>query len=239
MCFSSDHTLECRSAKLRRVNPQEVEDIRCSLLGNAFHPGVVALLLSYRARDLKLINKLPSPQQVREAAGLQRAPTAEPGQQLELVRRLLARQTHRGGEVRLLDGPAPGATGAMQSLDATMWQWTIVLSARWKIRDEHINLLESRAYQLAVRWRARSSRMLQARFLHLLDSMVTLGVHAKGRSSASSLAAVSRSTAALLIAGHFWPVLAFVRTDLNPADKPSRFSSEKRRPPTAEGAPRP
>ncbi len=64
-----------------------------------------------------------------------------------------------------------------------MWQWGTVLAARWKYPGEHINLLESRAYGLALKWHTRAKHRLGTRFPHLVDSKVTMASSVKGRSS--------------------------------------------------------
>ena len=61
-----------------------------------------------------------------------------------------------------------------------------------------------------------------ARFLHLLDSQVAIGVVSKGRSASLPLARVADKIAALTLAGRLRPLVAYVATDDNPADAPSR-----------------
>jgi len=58
--------------------------------------------------------------------------------------------------------------------------------------------------------------------LHLLDSLVTMKAHAKGRSSARRLAGIVKRNNALQLAGFITMTLAFARSALNPADRPSR-----------------
>ena len=55
-----------------------------------------------------------------------------------------------------------------------------------------------------------------------MDSFVAPGALAKGRSASRRLAPVIARINALLLASYFTPLLGYFRTDLKPADKPSR-----------------
>ena len=95
-----------------------------------------------------------------------------------------------------------------------------MVSFRWAA-EGHINELECRAYLACLLWRLRSQRSIGARFLHLLDSMVVLGVVGKKRTSSHRLNRVVRRCATLELAGFMWPFLGYMRSDLNPSDEPS------------------
>ena len=130
-------------------------------------------------------------------------------------------------------GPSKRRTGAAQGIDARMWRWKETLSCPWSYQNEHINVLEARALCLAIRWRSRQAQAHGTRFLHLIDSQVVMGATAKGRSSARRLHGILMRTAAVTLAANFRPVLAYVRTHQNPADRPSRrvrttFKRERR-----------
>ena len=79
-----------------------------------------------------------------------------------------------------------------------------------------------------LKWRLRSSRNLGTRFLHLLDSQVTIAVSSKKRSSSVMLNHVVRKSACLEIAGDIAPAYGFVRSENNPADEPSRAKRRKK-----------
>ena len=67
----------------------------------------------------------------------------------------------------------------------------------WKWPSEHINVKEARVALLGLRWVARMARNCGRRFLTLSDSLVTIGVFEKGRSSRSPvLMALCRRAAA-------------------------------------------
>jgi hypothetical protein len=208
-------------ATAERKSTEKFEDYRCSLVGNAFHCGVMAWLIGqalYSSGHLSsplLADQLPD--LLCGAVG-----TAEPPRDIDLVRSLLARQTHRGGEIRHDDGPSGSRIGLGFSVDARWWRWKAVVSTGWKLHNEHINVLECRALGLQLRWRSRNSAFYHTKFVHLVDSLVTLGAHAKGRSSAKALRSIVMRNASQLLAMFSIQVLAFTRTDINPADLPSR-----------------
>ena len=101
------------------------------------------------------------------------------------------------------------------------------MAVPWKDDGEHINVLETRAFLLAMRWRARNRDEHGKRFLHLVDSMVTMGAITKGRSSSLRLRRVVAKCNAVLLASHFYPCLGYVRSAENPADRPSRKAEGK------------
>ena len=117
----------------------------------------------------------------------------------------------------------PGTSSATP----TFSQWKTVLSSRWRHPDEHINGLELRAIYLSYRWRLRSSAGHRKRFLHYVDSLVAMGVCAKGRTSSRRLRHISLKIAALVLAGQLWPVIAYCRSHRNPSDEASRPNSKK------------
>ena len=109
-----------------------------------------------------------------------------------------------------------------KAIDPREWEWYDAISTQWKLIGEHINTLECRALILALRWRLRRATNIHSKFLHLVDSRVTLGMVAKGRTSSWTLRRTLGKVNALLLAAHSAMVLGFCRTHLNPADTPSR-----------------
>jgi hypothetical protein len=91
----------------------------------------------------------------------------------------------------------------------------------------HINELEMRAYLSAFKWRLRSGRNVNIKFLHLLDSQVSISVLTKHRSSSIRLNRVARKVDALELASGSKGFFAFCRSSKNPADAPSRKSDAK------------
>jgi hypothetical protein len=56
----------------------------------------------------------------------------------------------------------------------------------------------------------------------LVDSMVSLQILNKGRSSSHKLRLVCKKIASLLIASRIFEVLSYIESSRNPADRPSR-----------------
>ena len=148
------------------------------------------------------------------------APALEPLDVLRLVKWLLAQQSARGGEIRNAKA-APHAKGRWQEVDARWFRWETVLSVPWRWR-ESINVAEARARDLAIRLRARRLSCQRQRYIHLMDSQVNLACVAKGRTGSRRVGHVMRRAAATLLAAGLQEVVAYVRTDRNPADRASR-----------------
>ena len=165
----------------------------------------------------------------------------DPRSNNELVTRLfyatLRASDYRGSDVRLDTGELLRPhSWPRRSLDSARYVWYSVMAAKFE-REEHINVLELKAYLLHLRWRTRTSKRLGSRFLHLLDSQVCLGVLAKGRSSSWRLNRVLNRTNALTLACRLYPLNAYVMSEWNTSDVPSR-TWEKKRSPTAKSFPK-
>ncbi len=61
----------------------------------------------------------------------------------------------------------------------------------------------------------------------MVDSQVTLGVVAKGRSSSCMLMRILRKIDAMMLAGSATNYLVFARSEANPADAPSHGIEKK------------
>ena len=133
----------------------------------------------------------------------------------------------RGGEVRVdLALPMKPRAAHRVSIDTRRWTWRHVVSTRvrrgiGKKPRAHINQLEMRAVGLALEWRLRAGQR-KRRFVHLVDSQVTLAILCKGRTSSRKLLPEARKIAARVLAAGLNPCFAYVRSKLNPADAPSR-----------------
>ena len=127
----------------------------------------------------------------------------------------------RGAEVRTdLKVPWVARPQVRSSVDTRRWRWRHVLKHKVK-QDEHINKLELRAFELALRWRLRA-RARSRRFLHLVDSQVVLSVLGRGRTSSRKLRPVLRSIFARALSAGVFFAIGFVQSGLNVADIPSR-----------------
>lgn len=142
-----------------------------------------------------------------------------------LIFRLSRGSSYKGNDIRILPGGLLDTTSfPRRAFPSKWWRWRTVISFRFRhaFGKEHINVLELRAALSAFKWRARKSKNLGTRFLHLLDSQVNLGAIGKGRSNSRGLASVLEQVSAVLLAADFHPFGAYIRTDDNPADAPSR-----------------
>lgn len=128
-----------------------------------------------------------------------------------------------GASVRLpalVDTPTYPAV--LQSLMlAASESWREIISFPW-LFPEHINTLEARALHLALRWLLTFPSVPGKRLITISDSRVVTLAMAKGRSSSARLLPRIRSSAALLLAFGCKLQIAWVPSEENPADAPSR-----------------
>ena len=108
-----------------------------------------------------------------------------------------------------------------KAIAAALWSWQPVFKNLWKFAD-HINVLEAIAILQDLKWRARAAFRLGSRFLHLSDSFVAIAVLSKYRSSSAKLSRVCQPASALVLAGFFYPMYGFTRSDDKPVDAGSR-----------------
>ena len=141
------------------------------------------------------------------------------GREKEHLSSLLRHATYRGSDVRSfleVDGQMHE-----QPYLATRWQWRTVMSYAWR-QEAHINELELLAVAVFLKRRARTRAKQHLRFFHVLDSMVSRGVLAKGRSSSRRLNKVARRCSAYMLAmdNYMFPLWTISRWNF--ADKASR-----------------
>ena len=98
-------------------------------------------------------------------------------------------------------------------------EWKLEKSWNWK-RKSHINVLEEHSTVAALG--IAGLREPDSRHCFVVDSMVSRGALAKGRSSAYSLQPGLKRACALQIAFGLFPVWTFSPTRLNVADDPTR-----------------
>ena len=114
---------------------------------------------------------------------------------------------------------APSINEAWDPLE----RWSETFRVRWK-GHEHNNIGELRTLILALRHLARSSGSWDKRVLLITDSLVSLGVLAKGRSASWPLLRLARQAAALVMTIGIRPYYRYVESKRNHADGPSRGS---------------
>jgi hypothetical protein len=141
-----------------------------------------------------------------------------------LVVEHLRRTCSKGSDVRMSTACLfdPSAFPRM-AVEPALWRWKTVITFSWR-QQAHINELEMRAYLSAFKWRLRTAEGVQQRFLHLLDSQVSISVLTKHRSSSIRLNRVARKINALELASGSAGCFGFVRSNKQPADAPSRIA---------------
>eukprot|EP00435_Cladocopium_sp_Y103_P007463 s167_g2.t1 len=216
-------------------------DLRHTLVGNAWSVPVVAWLLGQLLGPLGATSLL-SPQEVMDRLDPRKVldvrskllrPPLNPvvsstsgkigGEQLaNLLGRLVST---KGDDILISSGVDHIAKFQClrQTVPPNLWHWKIVSGWQWSLSKEHINVLELRALEATIRWRIERREELQCRFVHLTDSLVCLHTMSRGRSSSRKLRRVVCRLNAVMLAAGVSPVFGYVHTDLNPADKPSRW----------------
>ena len=96
-----------------------------------------------------------------------------------------------------------------------------VISARRQFAA-HSSTLECGGVVLGLKWFLRRQRNHSRRATFLIDAQAVLGAIAKGRSSAGAIKRDVKQASALLLAGDVALSCAYVKSEDNPADEPSR-----------------
>lgn len=238
MGFPVGYTANC-VIKRERTNTTQHKDIRHSLIGNSWSVPVVAWLLSQLFGRLglcplynpqELVDMLAPAGQTFLQSRLWRAPLRPMrGSPVDLSVSLvqkLANLVSVKGEDLLLTTPSSQLCKYHRlraSIPSRLWKWRIVTGWRWRGSKEHINALELRAVLTTLKWRLQHRRHGGHRFLHLVDSLVVLHCLSRGRSSSRKLRPTLSKINALLLCTASQPLWGYIHTDLNPADKPSRW----------------
>ena len=102
-------------------------------------------------------------------------------------------------------------------------RWNIVIKGLWQF-SEHNNLGEARGILGCLRHAARDQQVVGKRLLCITDSLVCLGLFAKGRTSSRGLLRLARQGAAYQLGLRVVLYLRFVESARNLADGPSRQS---------------
>ena len=132
----------------------------------------------------------------------------------------------KGSDVRISTGELFNPSGwPRMPVPAKWWRWRTAVQFKWQA-DAHINELEMRAFLSALRWRLRAVCNLECKFLHLLDSQVSIAVLVKHRSGSRRLNRVARKVSSLELASGAVAILGFCRSSDNPADAPSRTKDD-------------
>jgi hypothetical protein len=245
MGFPAGYTAPCLPKSARKSGSVEWEDVRLGMVGNTFQVYVVAWLFSQLLSSLGL-SPLPflelcqvlngSVPSTRMGVLCQRPLTSDslresvsPASSLDLVLKICRGATYKGSDVRLNDVEGSAGLWPRKPLPSKLWHWKTVIAYRFKHLHgpEHINALELRAFLSMLKWRTSQAEQHHSRILHLLDSQVALSALAKGRSSSLKLSVILRQCAALQLCADVVVFGAYVATQDNPADAPSRGFLER------------
>ena len=135
----------------------------------------------------------------------------------------------RGSDVRLDIKSVLNAGRQTMPYPAFAWDWTAIQSYSWAV-GQHINVLELIAFFNYVRGVICRSEFASIRFFHVLDSMVSSSVIAKGRSSSKILNRTLRRLSGLILAGDLYPLPLWTVSGWNFSDSGSRFVSSRHPP---------
>ena len=247
--FPLGYTVECWPKSDRKRDPAKHDNYRLSLLGNSSSVPVIAYLLLHLLAPLKLcedqtVNQIQKNCQPGQSKHLNSFLTRPPwtaarqgkadGNDAMLVRKLSSLMSTRGTDVLLQAGtePARSYDRLRTSVPARLWKWATACSWKWKKGGsgevEHINRLELRAVLTSVKWRILKAKQTRTRYLHLVDSLVSLHVINKGRSSSRKLRTILKKISAWLLLSANACVLGYVDTGQNPADAPSRRGQKRK-----------
>ena len=230
-----DHTLGVVKSSTAKHCPQVEYAERSSCVGDGFNHIVVAWLCAHLCVELGYMLSPPTMRQildrdvrsllvVRKHSAYDSLPhRSELGLAEQLTRWYLSRVDSRGSDVRLVTGElSKPHRVSRQSVHAGYWRWRTSMAWAWRRKGSHINELESIAILLQMKAKARKPSNFGTVYLHLVDSQVAIGIFTKKRSSSRVLQRVIRRANALALAAHLHPVFIYVRSEVNPADAPSR-----------------
>lgn len=131
--------------------------------------------------------------------------------------------SHRGTDCNLDSGmPYSASDFCRRSVDPTLWEWKVLLSYKWK-QEAHINQLEAVAILDLLRKQARQKNNRNLKSLLLVDNSTVVGILTKGRTTSRMLRQPLRRITAVLLATSSRFVVAWVKSEWNPADGPSRW----------------
>lgn len=236
--YGFGHTESARSASEIKQNKADYEDVRKTLCGDSFAVSSFAIIAGVMSQELvprmspgQIINRLglapgvsahPSQEVPLQRALAYGAPSGLPASRLQLVRQLGLTVNHTGSDVRLVTGEAMRRKLATHaSVRAWWWQWKHLFNVKWKYHS-HINYLEMRMILLTMLWKCRNPAAVNKRWLHLEDSMVSLLILCKGRTSSRLLQPLCQQLGAVQIAMGSTLLHAHVGSMENPTDAASR-----------------
>ena len=181
--------------------------------------------IRWYAEDLALSTERLANPAVRDAAAEQLAmweAAMIPAEEGIHLRRLLAMASYRGTDVRAYVTLDEGDEQRHEvPYPALRWKWKPIMSFP-REHEGHINELEMATVIALLKHRARSANLHHCRWFLVVDSMVTRGALAKGRSPARRLNRLLRRSAATQLASDSYLFPLWTISRWNFADGPSR-----------------
>lgn len=218
------------------------QDARLTLLGNSWSVPIVAWFLGQLLSPLGICREW-SPQQLmgalqpcegsmvqhklfRQPLRHKVCPSILPQASGDLAFKLSNLVSIKGEDILLTSSASEQAKfhRLRASVPSKLWNWKVITGWKWKHKGDHINVLELRAILASLRWRVEHKKQCHHRMIHLTDSLVCLHALTRGRSSSRKLRRTLCRINALLLASSNQVLWAYVHTDQNPADRPSRWS---------------
>ena len=215
--------------------------IRRQLIGNTFNCCVISFLVSelltlhYLCKPVALschlaVDQYDIPFNEVNQSGL---PIIKGDMETQIVKEYLNIAERGGSDIRLELGiPFRALAWPRAGARTHHWIWEIVNGYPWRSSEEvHINKLELLATFNTFKWRTRNVKQQHSRILHLVDSQVVGAILTRGRTSSRLLRSTVRRFNTLVLAADLYPAFAFVSSEDNPADLPSRWQyiAKKRR----------
>ena len=148
--------------------------------------------------------------------------TMVPGEELNHFKELLSMVSYCGTEVRAYACVTDAAEEQHEMpYPALRWEWKTLMAFPWA-NEAHINELEICALVATIKHRSRSVKKRHCRWFLVVDSMVTRGAVAKGRSPSRRLNRLLRKAAASLIAQNSYLYPLWTISRWNFSDRASR-----------------
>ena len=149
--------------------------------------------------------------------------TVRPREESCHLRALLRQTSYRGTERRAYASLTDEAEERREMpYPAMKGRWKTIMAFPWK-GQSHINELEVGAVNVAIKHRGRSIKNFHKRWFHIVDSMVTRGALAKGRSPSKRINRLLRKTAASLLCLNSYIIPIWTISRWNFSDKGSRL----------------
>lgn len=198
MGFPLHYTETCMPKN--RQQGSQFADARYTLVGNAWHVGVISWLLMQLFNPLGMTEcktladtmQAGLPGRDRRLQGFLARPPLVPMRQStggvpeeQLTKKLMNFVSVKGEDL-MVQAPTENVVRFHRlraSVPSKLWRWRAICGWPWQHGGCHINFLELQAIHTCLEWRVGRKRHRSCRMLHLTDSLVCLHCLGRGRSS--------------------------------------------------------